>query len=107
MDSGPGDAGSSPDELPRAALDAALERLVVECRAWLLQVERHLDDLSSLHDDRTARVVEALGLTMAEPATPGTLRHLEHAASGLLRSLNEIVLAVPPPRHLRRRRRRS
>ena len=107
MDSGPGDADSWPDELPQAAPDAALERLVGECRALLLQVERHLDDLSGLHDDRTAPVVEALGLTMAEPATPGTLRHVEHAARELLRSLSDIVLAVPPPRHLRRRRRRS
>jgi hypothetical protein len=101
-DHGPDDADRSSAELQQAALDAALKYLVGESRAWLLQVEHYLNELSSLHDERTAHVVEALGLTMAEPAKPGTLRHLERAASELLRSLNQIVQTAQQPRRRHR-----
>jgi hypothetical protein len=81
--------------LRQAALDSAILHLVGESRSWLQLVQQYADELCSLHDERTIRVVEALGLTM-EPAQPGTLRHLEQAASELLHSLTEIVETVRP-----------
>jgi hypothetical protein len=92
---GAADGASSP-ELQQAALDAAVKHLVGESRAWLHQVENYLNELSSLRDERTERVIAALGLTAAETAEPGTLRHLEQAATALLRTLTEIVETVRP-----------
>ena len=90
------DDGASSEELRQAALDAAIKHLVGESRSWLLQLGHYLKDLESLGDERTARVVEALGLTIDEPDRPGTLSHVEQAATRLLRTLTELVEVVRP-----------
>jgi hypothetical protein len=92
---GEADGGSS-DALRQAALDAAIVHLVGESRSWLLQTEHYLDEIGSLHDERADGVVEALGMTIAEPVRPGTLRHVEQAATELLRTLTELVDVVRP-----------
>ncbi len=71
------------------ALERALIHLVGQSRAFLHQVDAALHEIDSMHDQRAFRVVEALQMTTAEPARPGTLRHLERAASELLVRLCE------------------
>jgi hypothetical protein len=71
------------------ALESAVIHLVGQSRAFLHQLEAAQHEIGSLHDERAYRVVEALELTVAEPARPGTLRHLERAASELLLALRE------------------
>lgn len=71
------------------ALVAAVLHIVGQSRAFLQQVEGALDEVGSLHDERAQRLLEAMELTLASPARPGTLRHLEQAATDLLRSLRE------------------
>src|SRR5215472_16853773 len=88
------DLGYSSAARQRAALDAALVHLVGQSRAWLLQCEASLDELEGLRDGRTSGLIEALGLTLEEPPRPGTLRHLERAASELLRSTSAIKEAL-------------
>jgi hypothetical protein len=69
------------------ALASATVHLVGQSRAFALQLDGARNEIGSLNDDRAARLVEALGLALREPASPGTLRHVERAASELLRSL--------------------
>ena len=69
------------------ALVSATLHLVGQSRAFVLQLDAIQREIGSLNDDRAARVVEALRLTLGRPAGAGTLRHVEQAASGLLRSL--------------------
>jgi hypothetical protein len=69
------------------ALVSATLHLVGQSRAFALQLDAARSEIGSLNDDRATRLVEALGLTLREPAGPGTLRHVEQAASELLRSL--------------------
>jgi hypothetical protein len=71
------------------ALVSAVMHLVGQSRAYLQQVEGALTEIDTLHDDRARRLVEALELTLGAPARPGTLRHLEQAATALLRSLRD------------------
>ncbi len=75
--------------LAEAALESAVVHLVGRSRAFLLEIEATLGEVARLRDERAAGLVEALELTTAEPARPGTLRHLERTASELLRSLPE------------------
>lgn len=69
------------------ALESATLHLVGQSRAFLLQLDSVRKEIGSLHDARAARLVEAIGLTLQEPARPGTLRHIEQAASELLPTL--------------------
>ena len=69
------------------ALVSATLHLVGQSRAFALQLDAARNEIGSQNDDRAARLVEALGLTLREPAGPGTLRDVEQAASELLRSL--------------------
>jgi len=85
---------STAAELRQAALDANLKHLVGRSRAFLLELDGYLNEIGSLRDERAARVVEALGLTLAETGKAGTLRHVERAATELLRSLNEVYALV-------------
>jgi hypothetical protein len=68
-------------------LVSATLHLVGQSRAFALQLDAARNEIGSLNDDRAERLVEALGLTLREPASPGTLRDVEQAASELLRSL--------------------
>jgi hypothetical protein len=68
-------------------LVTAVLHLVGQSRAYVHQVEGALEELVSLRDDRADRLIEALLLTLALPARPGTVRHVEQAATVLLRSL--------------------
>ncbi len=74
-----------------AALTSAAVHLLGQSRAFLFQVEAALHEIGSLRDARANRVVDALELTAAEDAPPGTLRHLERAASELVRTLRSEV----------------
>jgi hypothetical protein len=69
------------------SLVSAVLHLVGQSRAYLHQVEGALQEVGSLNDDRAERLLEAMQLTLASPARPGTLRHVEQAATDLLRSL--------------------
>jgi hypothetical protein len=69
------------------ALISATLHLVGQSRAFLHQLEGAQHEIGSLHDERAAGLVEAIGLTLREPAAPGTLRHVEQSASELLRIL--------------------
>jgi hypothetical protein len=69
------------------ALRSAVTHLVGQSRAFILQMEAVQHEVGSLQDERAVRLVDALGLTLREPAAPGTLRHVENAASELLRTL--------------------
>jgi hypothetical protein len=69
------------------ALVSATLHLVGQSRAFALQLDAACNEIGSLNDDRTARLVEVLGLALREPAGPGTLRDVEQAASELLRRL--------------------
>jgi len=71
------------------ALESAALHLVGQSRAFLLQLEAAQHEIGSLNDARAAALVEAIGLTLGEAAGPGTLRHVECAASKLLRTLRE------------------
>ena len=71
------------------SLVSAVLHLVGQSRAFVHQAEAALDEIGSLQDERADRVVEALELTLATPPTPGTLRHVEMAASVLLQSLRD------------------
>lgn len=81
------------DEQSRASSDDALVSAVLhivgQSRAYLHQVEGAMDEVGSLNDERAVRLLEAMRLTLASPARPGTLRHVEQAATELLRSLRE------------------
>ena len=69
------------------ALVSAVLHFVGRSRAYLHQVEGALDEVGSLRDERAQRLVDALRLALASPDQPGTLRHVERAATDLLRSL--------------------
>ena len=69
------------------ALVSATLHLVGQSRAFALQLDGARNEIGSLNDDRAARLVAVLELTLREPAGPGTLRDVEQAASELLRSL--------------------
>jgi hypothetical protein len=93
------DDGASSPELRQQALDDAVKHLVGRSRAWLQDLEGYLNEISALGnvlDERTAAVIEALGLTLDREAPPGTLRHVEHAATELLRTLTDLMDAVRP-----------
>ena len=70
------------------ALVSATMHLVGKCRAFAPQLDSARNEIGSLNDDRGARLVDVLGLTLSEPAGPGTLREVEQAASELLRGLS-------------------
>jgi hypothetical protein len=70
------------------ALVSAVMHLVGRSRAYLQQVEGALTEIEMLEDERANRLIEALELTLGAPARPGTLRHVEQAATMLLRSLS-------------------
>lgn len=69
------------------ALISATMHLVGQSRAFALLLDAARNEIGSLNDDRAARLVDVLGLTLSEPAGPGTVRDIERTASGLLRSL--------------------
>jgi hypothetical protein len=69
------------------ALVSATLHLVGQSRAFAFQLDGARNEIGSLNDDRAAGLVETLGLSLREPAGLGTLRHVEQAASQLLRSL--------------------
>lgn len=73
--------------LTDSALESATLHLVGQSRAFLLQLDSVRQEIGSLQDERAIRLVEAIALTLREPAGPGTLRHVEQAASELLRTL--------------------
>ncbi len=70
-------------------LEAAVIHRVGQSRAFVLQAEAATHEISSLRDELAARVVEALEMTLAKPTRPGTLRHVEQAATTVLFSLRE------------------
>ncbi len=69
------------------ALVSATLHLVGQSRAFALQLDAARNEIGSLNDDRAARLIDVLRLTLREPASPGTVRHVERTASELLRSL--------------------
>ena len=69
------------------SLVSAVLHIVGQSRAYVHQVEGAMDEVGSLKDERARRLLEAMQLTLASPALPGTLRDLEQAATALLRSL--------------------
>lgn len=69
------------------ALASAVLHVVGRSRAFMLELEGAQHEIGSLRDERAARLLEALALTLREPARPGALRHVEQAASELLRRL--------------------
>jgi len=71
----------------KGTLELAVMHLVGQSRAYVHYLDSALAEIGSLQDERAARVVEALRLTLREPIGPGTLRHVECAASQLLREL--------------------
>lgn len=81
---GNGGSAAPSHDLGVSALESAVIHVVGQSRAFLHYVESALHEIGSLHDERAVRVVEALQLTNARPARPGTPRHLEHTASELL-----------------------
>ena len=70
------------------SLASAVLHIVGQSRAYLHQIEGALEEVGSLNDERARRLLEAMQLTLASPARPGTLRHVEQAATDLLRSLH-------------------
>jgi hypothetical protein len=70
-------------------LVSAVLHLVGQSRAFVHQAEAALAEIEGLRDERAGRVAEALRLTLATPPTPGTLRHVEMAASALLLVLRD------------------
>jgi hypothetical protein len=69
------------------ALVSATLHLVGQSRAFALQLDAAQHEITTLDDPRAAVVIEAIDQALREPAGPGTLRHVEQAASELLRSL--------------------
>jgi hypothetical protein len=61
--------------------------LVGQARAVLYEWEFVLSALRTTHDERAERIVEALEMTLREPAGPGTVRHVVEAAEALLTAL--------------------
>ena len=84
-----GGLSRSPVSTADDTLVKAVLHLVGQSRAFVHQVEAGLAELNSLHDERAERLAEAIELTLALPARPGSLRHLEEAGTALLRSLRE------------------
>jgi hypothetical protein len=72
--------------LSEESLVSAVIHIVGQSRAYVHQIEGAMDEVGSLNDERARRLLEAMKLTLA--AQPGTLRHLERAATDLLRSLH-------------------
>ncbi len=70
-------------------LESTVIHVLGQSRAYLLQVEEAYHEIGSLHDERAARLVESLGLAFRRLPAPGTPRHVEIAASDLLRRLRE------------------
>ncbi len=68
-------------------LESATLHLVGQSGAFVLQLDVAQHEIGSLHDERASELVEAPALTLREPVRPGSLRHVEQAASELLRSL--------------------
>jgi hypothetical protein len=64
-----------------------LTHLVGQSRAFVLLLEDVKDEIGTLHDERAAVLVEGLELALRAQGGPGTLRHVEAMASGLLRSI--------------------
>jgi hypothetical protein len=75
-------SGAADELLERAVLD-----VVTQSIAFVHQLDATLREIERLHDDRAARLVEAVQMTLRQPPGPGTLRHLERAAAELLQSL--------------------
>jgi hypothetical protein len=71
------------------SLVSAVLHVVGQSRAYVHQIEGALDEVGSLNDERARRLLEAMRLTLESAARPGTLRHLEQAATELLRSLRQ------------------
>jgi hypothetical protein len=69
------------------SLESATLHLAGQSRALVHQLDSARHEIGSLRDTRAAALDEAIGLTLREPAGPGTLRHVQQAASELLRSL--------------------
>lgn len=70
-------------------LVSAVLHLVGQTRAFLHLLESARDEIGSLHDERAVRLLESLNLTLRVPVGPGTLRHVEAAASELLHLLRD------------------
>jgi hypothetical protein len=69
------------------ALVSAVLHVVGKSRAFILEIGGAIEEIGSLHNDRADLLVEAMRVALREPAGPGTLRHVERAATELLRSL--------------------
>jgi len=69
------------------ALERAVLHLVGQSRSWLHLLVSTYTEIAEADDERAARVLEALEMTTAEPVRPGTLLHVERAATELLRSM--------------------
>jgi hypothetical protein len=76
-------------DLEEDALVSAVMHVVGQSRAFIHQVEGWQHEIGTLNDERAAQVVEALHMTVREPAAVGTLRHLERTATELLRALRK------------------
>ncbi len=71
------------------ALVSATLHLVAQSRVFLHQLDAIRHEIGSLHDERASELVKSLDCTLREPPGQGTLRRVEAAASGLLRSLRD------------------
>ncbi len=69
------------------ALEQAVAHLVGRSRGFALEIEGFVNEIGSFRDERAERLMESMRMTVREPAGPGTLRHVEMAASELLRRL--------------------
>jgi hypothetical protein len=78
------------NDFERSALVSAVLHLVGQSRAFLQQLDAAMHEISTLDDERADRLVEALQLTTVDPPKPGTVRHVEQAASLLLLELREL-----------------
>jgi hypothetical protein len=69
------------------ALVSATLHVVGQSRAFAHQLDGARREITALNDPRATVVVEAIDRALRKPAGPGSLRHVEQAASTLLRSL--------------------
>jgi hypothetical protein len=68
----------------------AVLHVVGQGRAFIDQLDFALGELRAGRDERAERAIEALEMTLREPAVPGTVRHVVQAASALLLDLREV-----------------
>jgi hypothetical protein len=73
--------------LAENALVVAVTHLVGQSRAFLYELEAASGEIGIQPDARVDRLAATLGLTLREPAAPGTLRQVEQVATELLRML--------------------